>query len=117
MESNELGTGRSPSFVELRRCPRFPLDVEITIQSHSCGVLRGRTVDISESGIAAIVKIEVPLNEIVQLEFTLPEGAVEVGALVRQRIAFRYGLQFVEGGPARELIAETCWRLSRKQSQ
>jgi hypothetical protein len=32
----------------------------------TCGLLKGRTVDISESGIAAIITIEPPLGEIVE---------------------------------------------------
>jgi len=112
---NQLGTERAAGFVELRQCPRFKLDIEIKVQSHSSGMLLGRTVDISETGIAAMLKMEVPLGEVVQLEFTLPLGQVEVAALVRQRNAFRYGLQFVEQGPARELIARTCRDLSLEQ--
>ena len=78
-------------------------------------MLMGRTVDISETGIAAMLRMEVPLGEVVQLEFTLPLGQVEVAALVRQQHAFRYGFQFVEQGPVRELIARTCRDLSLEQ--
>ena len=116
MESNQLASDRSPGFAERRWSPRFHLEVEIKIHSHSSGVLEGRTVDISESGIAAMLKIEVPLNEVVQLDFELPEGRVEVEALVRQRNAFRYGCQFMEQGPARDLIAQFCRQLSLKES-
>lgn len=51
--------------------------------------LNGRTVDISESGIAAMPTIEVPLSEIVELSFTLSDGPMKVLATVRQRNAFR----------------------------
>ena len=112
MESDQLGINQSRSFLDLRGCPRFKLDVEIRIHSHSSGPLTGYTIDISESGIAAILKMEVSVDQLVQLEFTLPEGTVEVEALVRQRRAFRYGFQFVEQGPARELIARACRRFS-----
>jgi len=38
-------------------------------------MLKGHTVDISESGISAMLKmIEVPLGEVVELDFTLPFG-------------------------------------------
>lgn len=102
------------TFVELRRHARFKLDVEVIIHSQSEGVLKGRTVDISQSGIAALVKVEVPLNELVQIDFTLPEGSVEIEALVRQRNAFRYGFQFVERGLPRELITRACRRMARE---
>ena len=84
----------------------------MVIVSHSAGAIKGRTVDISESGIAAMVKSEVPLDEVVKLEFTLPEGLVEIQALVRQRNAFRYGFQFVKQGPPREGIRRACRRMA-----
>jgi PilZ domain len=102
--------------VELRSNPRFTLNVELVVHSHSVGVLKGKTVDISESGLGAILKIEIPLNEVVQLDFKLPEGSVEIEALVRQRNAFRYGFQFVEQGSARDLIVEACRKLQTTQA-
>ncbi len=79
-------------------------------------VVRGHTVDISESGISAMLRIEVPVGEVVRLAFNLPLGAVEVHALVRQRNAFRYGFQFVESSTAQEIIGRTCRQLSVEQS-
>ena len=57
-------------------------------------MVRGHTVDISESGISAMLRVEVPIGEVVRLESELPDGPVEVHAMVRQRNAFRYGMQF-----------------------
>ena len=59
---------------DARRQPRFRLDVDIRINTKTCGVLAGRTVDISESGISALLKLEVPVGEFVELQFTLPFG-------------------------------------------
>jgi len=78
--------------------------------------VRGRTVDISESGISAMLKLEVPVGEFVELQFTLPFGPVTVYATVRQRSAFRYGCQFFESHSVREVIQGTCHWLSVKQS-
>jgi PilZ domain len=109
----QFGAQPNPEFVEKRVSPRHKLDVGIKIYSRNIGLLAGRTVDISESGIAAMFKLEVPLNEVVQLEFKLPHGPVAVRALVRQRDAFRYGFQFVEpNSDAQELIRRTCRDLS-----
>ena len=83
-------------FVEARRHPRFKLEVDIRSIRATAAVFVGDTVDISESGISAMLREEVPVGEVVRLEFTLPLGDVEVLALVRQRSAFRYGFQFVE---------------------
>jgi len=102
--------------VELRRHPRFKLDVEIRVYPRDCPVVRGHTVDISESGISAMLRVEVPLGEVVRLEFTLPFGEVEVLAMVRQRNAFRYGFQFVEASSAQDVIGRTCRQLALAQS-
>ena len=59
-------------------------------------MLKGHSVDISESGIAAMLTIEAPVGEVVELNFTLPFGPVTIPAMVRQRNAFRYGFEFVD---------------------
>jgi hypothetical protein len=113
---NQFGADPSESPLEQRRHPRFKLDVEVRIYSRTAGLVLGRTVDISESGISAMLKMEVALNQVVQLEFMLPRGFVAVRALARQRNCFRYGFQFVEPYPAQELIRRTCRELSVEQS-
>jgi hypothetical protein len=81
---------------DARRQPRFKFEVDIRVSSRTCGSLKGRTVDISESGIAAMLTIEPLWGEIVELTFTLPSGPVTILATVRQRNAFRYGFEFVD---------------------
>ncbi|HLZ42849.1 MAG TPA: PilZ domain-containing protein [Candidatus Sulfotelmatobacter sp.] len=102
--------------VDLRRHPRYKLEVDIRVYPHNGPVVRGRTADISESGISAILKIEVPVGEVVRLEFSLPLGDVEVHAMLRQRSAFRYGFQFVESSSAQDLIGRTCRQLAIEQA-
>jgi hypothetical protein len=101
---------------DARAKPRFKVEVEIKIYTRTCGHFTGKTVDISESGIAALLKIEIPTGEIVQLEFTLPFGRVTVQATVRQRTAFRYGFQFVESQAEDAAIQRTCRSLAMEQS-
>jgi len=67
---------------DARRQPRFKLAVPICIKSRAGGMLMGRTVDTSESGIAALLTIEVPVGEFVELR---------IQAIVRQKDAFCYG--------------------------
>ena len=111
---DQFVTHPGQGFDEKRCCPRAKLDVAIKIYSRKSGLLSGRTVDISETGIAAILKIEVSLDEVVQLEFKLPHGPVAVRALVRHRDAFRYGFQFVEPDPdVQQLIKRTCRDLTQ----
>ncbi|HSZ60190.1 MAG TPA: PilZ domain-containing protein [Terriglobales bacterium] len=95
-----------------RRSPRFGLRVDITIHSPTCGVLAGRTVDISESGLSAMLTMDVPVGEIVELNLGLPSGSVKIGATVRQRLTFRYGFEFLG---VNDGIRETCHQLAIAQ--
>jgi PilZ domain len=102
--------------MDARRHPRYRLETEICIYPRNMPVVRGHTVDISESGISALLRVEVPVGEVVRLELKLPLGEVEAHALVRQRNAFRYGFQFVEDSSAQEVIGRTCRQLALEQS-
>jgi hypothetical protein len=115
---NQSAAARIRDPFDKRRQPRFKIEVKITVNSRSCGRLKGHTVDISESGISALLRIEVPLGELVELEFILPFGPVGIYAMVRQRNAFRYGFQFVAPNSAKEkkIIQATCRQLSVEQS-
>jgi len=101
---------------DARRQPRFKFEVDIRVSSRTCGSLKGRTVDISESGIAAMLTIEPLLGEIVELTFTLPSGPVTILATVRQRNAFRYGFEFVDSEWLHVVIRRTCRDLAMEQS-
>jgi len=113
---NQPDLDSASRITENRYQPRFKLEVEIRIDSKTCGVLKGHTVDISESGISAMLRLEVPVGELVELQFTVPFGPVRVYATVRQRNAFRYGFQFVEFQAVHELIKTTCRSLALEQS-
>jgi hypothetical protein len=101
--------------VEARLHRRFKLDVKVSVYPRDRPVVRGDTVDISESGISALLREEVPIGEVVRLEFALPFGDVELLALVRQRSAFRYGFQFVEANSVGNIIGRTCSQLAAEQ--
>jgi hypothetical protein len=109
-------TGQIADLLERRSQPRFKLEVDISVNSHTGGLLKGHTVDISESGISAILTMEAPLGELVELTFTVPFGRVAIYAMVRQRNAFRYGFQFVHSEVASELIRQTCRHLAVEQT-
>lgn len=99
-----------------RHQPRYKIAIDIEISSKTCGLLKGYTVDLSESGISAMLKIEAPLGEVVELSFTLPRGRVAIYAIVCQRSAFRYGFQFVESTFVETVIRPTCRELAVEQS-
>jgi hypothetical protein len=113
---DQSATSSVPGGGVTRHEPRFKFVVDITIRTRSCGVLAGHTVDISESGISAMLKIEVPLSEIVELGFMLPIGRVNISAMVRQRDAFRYGFQFIGSDAAQDVIRSTCRQLAVEQA-
>jgi hypothetical protein len=113
---NLLQPERTQQMVEARRHRRFKLEVEICVYARDCPVVRGHTVDLSESGISAILAIEVPVGEVVRLEFSLPLGHVDVLASTRQRSAFRYGFQFVEESSAQDVIGRTCRQFGLEQA-
>jgi hypothetical protein len=102
--------------VEARRHRRFKIEVGVRVYPRGCPVVRGDTVDLSESGISVMLRIEIPVGEVVRLEFTLPFGDVDLLAMVRQRSAFRYGFQFVEASSAQDMIGRTCRQLAMEQS-
>jgi hypothetical protein len=102
--------------VDARLRPRYTLEVGIYVYPRGSAAVRGYTVDISESGISAMLRDEVPLGEVVRLEFTVSSGQVEAHALVRQRNAFRYGFEFLEDRASQDLINRTCRELAIEQS-
>lgn len=115
---NQIESVHARFLPDARRHPRFKLNIEIKVYSRTCGLISGRTVDISESGISAMFRIEVPVGEVVRLQFALPLGSVEVQAVVRQRNAFRYGFEFLEASNAPELdiVRRTCRDLAVEES-
>ncbi len=98
-----------------RRQSRFKYEVDIKVKSRNVGLLKGHTVDISELGVSAILAIEVPEGEVVELEFATPYGPVKAYATVRQRNAFRYGFQFIEPEAVEHVIRVTCRQLAVQQ--
>ena len=78
---------------ENRRSPRIRLEIDVNIYSQKAGLVPGRTVDISESGIAAVLPVELPIGEVVRLEIRARLDPVTVGAVVRNRNVFRYGFR------------------------
>lgn len=57
--------------------------------------LPGRTLDISKSGMAAILSVELQDGEEVELQIKFPGNPVTVRAIVRHHNVFRHGFEFV----------------------
>ena len=54
--------------IEARRFPRVLMDVDVNIYSQRNGLAPGRTVDISEGGISAVVPIDLFIGEPMMIE-------------------------------------------------
>ena len=115
--ANQPVTSPAQDVSEVRRKPRFKLVVDISIHSESCGLLKGRTMDISEIGIGAVLGEDVPVGEVVKLNIPLPSGPVTLRSTVRQRSSFfRYGFEFVESNSVRDILRSACRELAVQQS-
>jgi len=79
-----------------RRHPRVKLGVDVTVRSPTLGLIPGTSIEVSESGMSAILPIEVPVGETVDLRINLPLGSVDQRAVVRNRNAFRHGFEFAD---------------------
>ena len=86
----ELGEER-----QRRRHERIELEVEVIVRTGSA-LLPGRTQDISEFGMSAILPVELLNGEEVGLQIKLPSGTKTCRAIVRHRNVFRHGFEFVQ---------------------
>ena len=59
-----------------------------------------------------MVGLEITIGQQVELDFKLPCGPVNVHAVVKNKNAFRYGLEFVLTDKERTLIKRGCRDLS-----
>jgi hypothetical protein len=80
---------------EKRRHQRVEMEVEVIVRTDSA-VLPGRTHDISESGMSAILPVELRDGEAVELQIRLPTATRTIRAVVRHRNVFRHGFEFVQ---------------------
>ena len=70
------------------------MEVEVIVRTDSA--LPGRTQDISESGMPAILPVELCEGQAVELQIRLPRAAVTTRAIVRNRNVYRHGFEFVQ---------------------
>ena len=80
---------------ENRRHRRLELETEVRIRSAN-GSLPGRTLDISELGMSAILPVELQVGEIVELTIKLPMALATGRAVVRNRNVYRHGFEFLQ---------------------
>src|SRR5579859_7566989 len=78
-----------------RRHRRIVLEVDVLIITNGA-MLPGRTQDISESGVAAIIPVELHEGAEVELQIKLPAGTQTVRAIVRNHNVYRHGFEFAQ---------------------
>jgi len=86
-----------------REYTRHLIDIRLIVKTST--VLHGRTRNLGEGGLGATVAGDMPLGEIVKLEFQLPEvpEPIQLHAEVRYRQGFQFGFKFIN--PTTEQMA------------
>jgi TonB family protein len=93
-----------------RRIPRYsvaiPVDITV-LRSGAPASIPGRSLDLGEGGVAAVLAAELQLGEWVAMEFKLPNAAqvLQTKAVVRHHNQLRCGFEFLElSGDQRSMI-------------
>jgi len=107
--------------INRRRYQRYEIDTHLRVTFlgvEQRGTMRGRSLDISEAGIAGVFVTEWDVGAPVSLEFSVPvtSSPVTVGGVVRSHSGYRYGFEFADLSPEqREIISKTCRTLALLQ--
>ncbi|MGO9980975.1 MAG: tyrosine-type recombinase/integrase [Candidatus Sulfotelmatobacter sp.] len=92
MDRQEIGPdGRKGN----RREQRLNWESKMTVRP-SQRFIPGRTLDISESGVSALLPVELQVGQAVELKIKLPEALATTRAVVRNRNVFRHGFEFLQ---------------------
>ena len=112
--SDQRRNGAPTQGDERRAAKRYQTDfrVWVTLPASRGGTRHsGQTVDIGTFGLGICCAVALEVGHRVGLEFTLPGSTqvLQLGAIVRNRRGFHYGLQFLNISPAQQqAIARTC---------
>lgn len=84
---------------DARRCARVQSEIRAKITyllDTKPQLANGRLQDISEGGIGVYAPVEFEIGSTVEIEFSIPRirAPFRVHAVVRNRLGFRYGLEF-----------------------
>ena len=89
--------------INRRRYQRYEIDtqLQVTLLCLERGTLRGRSLNISEAGIAGVFVTVWDVGTPVHLEFSVPvtSSPLRVGGVLRSRSGYRYGFEFVDLSP------------------
>jgi len=111
-------TGEHERQINRRQFQRYEIDTELRVAMlglEQRGTLRGRSLNISEAGIAGVFVTVWDVGTPVLLEFSVPvtSSPVRVGGVLRSRSGYRYGFEFGDLSPdQRAIISKTCRTLA-----
>ena len=111
-------TGEHERQINRRQYQRYEIDTELRVAMlglEQRGTLRGRSLNISEAGIAGVFVTVWDVGTPVHLEFSVPvtSSPVRVGGVLRSRSGYRYGFEFGDLSPdQREIISKTSRTLA-----
>ena len=91
----ELRESRDNNRNERRRHRRLPLEADVSVRSGG-GLVPGRSLDVSESGMSVILPFELPVGQVVELTVKLPIAVATTRAVVRTRNILRHGFEFLQ---------------------
>jgi PilZ domain-containing protein len=99
---------------DARHFPRYRIDVRALVKvRRDSGIveMRGRSTDLSESGMGVTLSGDLQLGEVIEMEFSLPftREPLHLRALVRRRNGLNYGMEFLTLSPQqRAAIKRLC---------
>jgi hypothetical protein len=117
---NTVDTQPSPTVhpASTRRVARYRTELPVTVRvlvAEQYVTVGGRCFEIGEMGLGAVIARELPAGEVVSLELSLPQPhqTEPLRAVVRHRMGFLHGFEFVGLVPEqRERIRAYCRTLT-----
>lgn len=100
------GQQKEKSWSTPRAFRRFMLDIRLVIRTEK-EVLHGRTKDLGEGGLGAVIPGDIQIGDMITLELQMPlnHEPLSLQAEVRYRQGFQYGFRFLHAtDQQRELI-------------
>src|SRR5207247_9907098 len=114
-------TEEHEALINRRRYQRYEIDTHLQVTLlglEQRGTLRGRSLNISEAGIAGVFVTVWDVGTPVHLEFSVPvtSSPLRVGGVLRSHSGYRYGFEFVDlGSDQQEIISKSCRTLALLQ--
>src|SRR5437867_8621173 len=108
-----MNRAEDESPINRRRYQRYEIDTQLHVVMlglEQRGTLRGRSLNISEAGIAGVFVTVWDVGTPVHLEFSVPvtSSPVRVGAVARSRSGYRYGFEFGDLRSEERRVGKEC---------